>query len=269
MSDASSPSLSREPKPWEKGLIAVALIVVVLGVFLLVRPSGNESVPSPTAGDIAASGPTGAPIKESSSVGAMLGALEAKPMTPGEGIPTDILEEMQRCLRAPELSAEGLGEPKEASATPDPVRVLRTEEALVEIEKDLGPAMMQGDLWTDWIVRLPEGMDRKVHLENIEDEGGRIRQNLSLFQIDQSGKAMRIPLTEAEELNPDMVMISNLLNEGEIHRKETSRYYQFAGGERLELIELDGQPTELEIVRGEIFFRCDKMEGTENCTCIR
>lgn len=201
-------------------------------------------------------------------MGAALQTLNAKPPAPGEGIPTDILDEMNRCLRAAELTAEGSESPGLESEA-ESVRILRVDEALAEIEKELGPTMMQGDLWTDWVVRLPEGLDRKVHLENIEDETGRIQQNLSLFQIDQSGKASRIVLTETEERNPDMAMISTLLNEGEIQRKETSRYYQFAAGERLEIIELDGRPTEFEIVRGEIFFRCDKMGSPEHCTCIR
>lgn len=269
MSDASSPQIQKEPRSWTwRAGFAAAVVAVLAGLCLLLRPAAD--VPPPAPGEPVAA--SGAPIQETAKIGEALRAFGMDPEAGnGEGIPTEILAEMQRCLRAPELSAQGLAEDEvEPGVTPAPSpRVLRTEEALAEIEKELGPAMMQGDLWTDWIVRLPGGLDRKVHLENIEDESGRIQQNLSLFQIDQSGKAMRVPLSDTEERNPDMAMISNLLNEGEILRKETSRYYQFAGGERLEIIELDGRPTEFEIVRGEIFFRCDKMDTPDNCTCIR
>lgn len=181
------------------------------------------------------------------------------------GISSEILRNMKRCLQAETTDQQEPVEGPENSK----VRLLRAEEAVVEIEKDLGPAMMQGDLWTDWIVKLPEGMDRKVHLENIEDQDGRMYQNLTLFQMDPSGVGTRIFLTEPEERNPDMATISNLLNEGEIQRKESARYYQFATGERLEIIELDGQPLEFEIVRGEVFFRCENVQAPDNCTCIR
>lgn len=199
-----------------------------------------------------------------------------KPLEPGEGIPMDILEDMHLCLkgRTEERQGSGLVSDPAMSGAENPesevsARILRTEEALGELEKDLGPPMMQGDLWTDWIVRLPDGLDRKVHLENIEDDEGRIQQSLSLFQIDQSGKASQVSLSESEEHNPASATIANYLNQGEIQRKESARFYQYTTGERLELIELDGKPSELEVVRGDVFFRCDNLKSTDNCTCIR
>lgn len=273
MSDASSPSqFSSQPRPWKKWVIAICLVAVIAVLYVAFRPGTTPDPKVDSKADAAAAPGEDVIAAESQKMGAFLNGVETKPAVAGEGIPTEILEEMQRCLKAPELSADGLEVEAEvdpaAKASPAPVRYLRSEEALAEIEKELGPAITQGDLWTDWIVRLPEGMDRKVHLENVEDQG-RIQQNLSVFQIDQSGKATRMQLTDAEEQNPDMGMISNMLNEGEILRKETSRYFMFASGERFELIELDGKPTEFEIVRGEVFFRCDKMESSDNCTCIR
>lgn len=258
--------------------MGVAFVVAAAVAYSGLRPEPSQSQSGFALDATGSAGPSGI-IAGAMSLSDPLVAIIDKPLAHGEGIPSDILEEMQRCLQAKDLSSEGPNAPtvadqvvapkSEVGASDAQVKVYRTEEALAEIEKELGPAMMQGDLWTDWIVKLPEGMDRKIHLENIEDETGRIQQNLSLFQIDQSGKASRVLLTETEERNPDMAMISNLLNEGEIHRKESSRYYQYARGERLEVIELDGQPTELEIVRDEIFFRCDRLESTKNCTCIR
>lgn len=179
------------------------------------------------------------------------------------GIPGEILEEMRRCLSS---QAAGINEPPSSILKGV---TLRLEEALVVNEKEYGPITMQGDLWSDWVLRLPDGMGRKLHLENHEDESGRVQQHLSLFQVDQSGKAMRISVPDAAELNPTSEVIMNYLNEGEIERKETARYYQFTAGQRLEVLELDGVPSELEMVRGEVFFRCDTMRSADACTCVR
>lgn len=184
---------------------------------------------------------------------------------PPPGFPSDIIDALHLCLGfSNELEPDVVDKP-----LPEPVRILSLDEAIVEIEKSLGPPVTQGDLWTNWILRLPEGLDRRIHLEIVENAQGKMQQNLSVFQMDQSGKATRVQLPDEQRTNPKFTVITEMLNAGEVLRKETSKYFQYANGERLEIVEADGRPAELEVVKGEIFFRCDEMKSPESCTCIR
>lgn len=190
---------------------------------------------------------------------------KAAPPQPGHGVPSDLLESLRDCL------ALAPGQPRrEGQAKLEaPIQLLSMDDFQQGLEKDLGPAMAQGDLWTEWVVRLSGGLDRKIHLENRESTEGHIQRRLSVYQLDQTGQTQPLKMEGLDEENPSMQLISNLLNEGEVLRKESSKYYRYAGGERLEFIEVDSLPVELEIVRGEVFFRCDHLKSPDACTCIR
>lgn len=192
-------------------------------------------------------------------------AAKTASLQPGHGVPSDLLDSLRDCLAlAPTKTRRDAGDKSEA-----PIQLLTMDDFQSGLERDLGPVMAQGDLWTEWVVRLSGGMDRKIHLENREGAEGHIQRRLSVYQLDQSGKTQPLKIDGLDEENPSMQLISSLLNEGEVLRKESSKYYRYAGGERLEFIEVDSLPVELEIVRGEVFFRCDHLKSPEACTCIR
>lgn len=187
------------------------------------------------------------------------------PRQPGHGVPSDLLESLRDCLAlAPGRSRTDGTAKAEAS-----IQLLTMDDFQLGLERDLGPAMAQGDLWTEWVVRLSGGLDRKIHLENRENSEGHIQRRLSVYQLDQTGQTQPLKIDGLDEENPSMQLISSLLNEGEVLRKESSKYYRYAGGERLEFIEVDSLPVELEIVRGQVFFRCDHLKSPDACTCIR
>lgn len=186
-------------------------------------------------------------------------ALENQAPPPPEveaGIPNSALVQLKECF-----DMNVIGHPQEGSVT--------VEEVLEGLQRDLGPPLKQGDLWTDWVVRMKDGSDRKVHLENIEDLEGRVRQSVMIFMLDPRGQPFPIPLEGQDRDRPATDIVSDILSQGETYKKEQASFFQFARGERLEVIDVDGQPMEIEMVRDETLFRCDQLGPKPSCQCIK
>lgn len=179
------------------------------------------------------------------------------PQAPTEsGIPNTVVSQMKECF-----DMNTTGDPQDGSVT--------VEQTLDHLQQELGPPIKQGDLWTDWVVRMKDGSDRKVHLENIEDVDGHVRQTLMIFMIDPRGQPFPIPLDPKDKDRPPMDVATGILGQGETSKKEKAGYYQFARGERLEIIDVDGKPSEVEMVRDETLFRCDQLTPKPSCQCIK
>lgn len=172
------------------------------------------------------------------------------------GIPNQVVSQMKECFDLNTAGDAGDGH-------------TNVESVLENLQRDMGPPIKQGDLWTDWVVKMKDGSDRKVHLENIEDADGRVRQTIMVFMIDPRGQPFPVPLDPKDKDRPATEVASSMIGQGEVSKKEKANYFQFARGERLEVIDVDGKPTEVEMVRDETLFRCDSLAPKPSCQCIK
>ncbi len=172
------------------------------------------------------------------------------------GIPNAVVSQMKECFDLNTAGEQGEG-------------TTNVESVLENLQRDMGPPIKQGDLWTDWVVKMKDGSDRKVHLENIEDADGRVRQTIMIFMIDPRGQPFPVPLDPKDKDRPATEVASSIVTQGEVSKKEKANYFQFARGERLEIIDVDGRPTEVEMVRDETLFRCDSLAPKPSCQCIK
>lgn len=180
--------------------------------------------------------------------------VQSEPVAPG--IPNNVVSQMKECF-----DMNTAGDAPDGSMT--------TEAVLDNLQRELGPPIKQGDLWTDWVVRMKDGSDRKVHLENIEDVDGNVRQTLMVFMLDPRGQPFPVPLDPKDKDRPATEVATGILSQGETSKKEKASYFQFARGERLEVIDVDGKPSEVEMVRDETLFRCDQLAPKPSCQCIK
>lgn len=243
------------------GIVAVVAAVLVWRQFREkpVEPSQVESIDSEVTAD-ASSPREDRPIDLAEQANAQLENQINTPAQPqpegAAGIPNQVVAQMKECF-----DLNTAGEAGEGTTNVDAV--------LENLQRDMGPPIKQGDLWTDWVVKMKDGSDRKVHLENIEDADGRVRQTIMVFMIDPRGQPFPVPLDPKDKDRPATEVASAMISQGEVSKKERANYFQFARGERLEVIDIDGKPTEVEMVRDETLFRCDSLAPKPSCQCIK
>jgi hypothetical protein len=167
-----------------------------------------------------------------------------------------IMDEMRDCL---EMSRTGFGED-------NPVTV---ETMTSQVAQDFGQANGQGDRWYSWKLNTPGGEERLLRLDYFEDELGNPQREMHYFVVRSETDVIPLDLPPDKSLNPPDEFIRGTLGDGNVSYLERARYSTFPSGERVDFVEKNGKLAEIEVTRGEHFFRCDNIKDKQSCHCVR
>ncbi len=143
-------------------------------------------------------------------------------------------------------------------------------DSLTEVfQSELGQASFQADRWQNWHMRMRDGKERRIRLEISENDEGKVTKELKYFSVDREGQPSTIEQDDEKSLNPSDETLDQLLKEGEVFFKERAAYVVFPNGERIEYLEKDGTLSEIEIIKGDRYYRCGNISERDSCQCIR
>lgn len=207
------------------------------------RPSGpkdEDLIPDPE--DLIAK----STAQQAEEVGA---PTESNILPSGElSIPAPVISELKKCLGG-KSGLEGVNSSQ-------------------DLFSQLGEPLKTRERWIDWSFKIEGGKERRVHWENVEDDSGKIRPTLMVFDLDERGDPVPYPMDARDQEEPTQEYVDNLLSQGQGLQKETSNLKEYAGGIHLEYLEKNGQLKEVEFERDNIFFRCDQVTQTNTCHCF-
>lgn len=166
-----------------------------------------------------------------------------------------IVDDMRECLE--------MGRAGAADASP-------TVDTLTnQLQSDFGPIASQGDRWLSWKLRTPGGEERLLRVDYFEDEMGTPQREVHYFSMRSETDVFPIDIPPDKSLNPSNSYIDSILQEGQIHYQEKAKYAIFPSGERVDFVEKNGALAEIEVTRGEHFFRCDSVKARQSCHCVK
>ena len=163
-------------------------------------------------------------------------------------IPAPVISELKKCLG-------GKGGLENVNSSQD-------------LFSQLGEPLKTRERWIDWSFKVEGGKERRVHWENVEDDSGKIRPTLMVFDLDEKGDPIPYPMDPRDQEEPTQEYVDNLLGQGSGMQKETSNLKEYAGGMHLEYLEKNGQLKEVEFERENVFFRCDQVNQLNTCHCF-
>jgi hypothetical protein len=134
---------------------------------------------------------------------------------------------------------------------------------------DLGEASESRERWLDYSLKMPDGKERRVHVENFEEDSGKLRSSLVVYDIDNAGEPVPVNIDARDQENPTSDVVQNYLNQGVIKAKERSVLSQYAGGLKVETVEKQGRVNEIEFEKDGQFFRCDQVDKVGTCFCSK
>lgn len=137
-----------------------------------------------------------------------------------------------------------------------------------DLFNQLGEPIKSRERWVDWSFKAEDGKERRVHWENVEDDSGKIRPTLMVFDLDERGDPIPYPMDTRDQEEPTQEYVDNLLRQGQGVQKETSNLREYSGGVHLEYLEKNGQLKEVEFERDNVFFRCDQVNQANTCHCF-
>ncbi len=177
------------------------------------------------------------------------GTAESNILPSGElSIPTSVITELKKCLGG-KAGLESVNSSQDLFA-------------------QLGDPVKTRERWIDWSFKVEGGKERRVHWENVEDDSGKVRPTLMVFDLDERGDPIPYPMDARDQEEPTQEYVDALLEQGQGLQKETSNLKEYAGGVHLEYLEKNGQLKEVEFERDNIFFRCDQVNQTNTCHCF-
>lgn len=142
------------------------------------------------------------------------------------------------------------------------------EKVIASLQKEFGPISHQADRWMTWHLRTHDGKERRLRLEIIETDEGKIGKELHSFAVNRDGEPVPMEIEPEKANNPSDAVIGQMLKEGEVFYKEKAAVAFFPNMERMEYVEKDGDLAEVEIHRKEHQFRCKDVRAPETCQCL-
>lgn len=168
----------------------------------------------------------------------------------------EIVSDLRDCL---ELSRAG-------GSDQAPVTI---ENLTNQMQSEFGPVSNQGDRWLSWKLRTPGGEERLLRVDYFEDEMGTPQRELHYFSMRSESDVFPIDVPADKSLNPPDSYIEEVLREGQTHYQEKAKYAIFPSGERVDFVEKNGALSEIEVTKGEHFFRCDNVKSRQSCHCVK
>lgn len=138
-----------------------------------------------------------------------------------------------------------------------------------QMQSEFGPVSNQGDRWLSWKMRTPGGEERLLRVDYFEDEMGTPQRELHYFSMRSESDVFPIDVPADKGLNPPDSYIDEVLREGQVHYQEKAKYAIFPSGERVDFVEKNGALSEIEVTKGEHFFRCDNVKSRQSCHCVK
>lgn len=182
----------------------------------------------------------------------------ASPATGGFQSQKKFMETMDRMVQCFQIQGSEIAESAAVSI----------ESLAQKLEKDFGPVSMQSDRWMIWNLRARDGQERRLRLEIIESDEGKISKELHYFEVGREGQVNALEIDPKLATNPTDEAINQLLKDGEVTGKERAAAIFFVNNERVEYVERDGELAEVSVIRGEKQFKCQNASLPESCQCL-
>jgi hypothetical protein len=136
-------------------------------------------------------------------------------------------------------------------------------------QSDFGQSSYEADRWMNWHLRMRDGKERRIRLENAESDDGKMTRELKYFTVDRDGQPSTIDMDDDKSVNPSDDVLDQLLKEGDVFYKERAAFVVFPNGERIEYLEKNGTLSEIEIIKGDRYYRCSDISERDSCQCVR
>lgn len=134
---------------------------------------------------------------------------------------------------------------------------------------ELGQPLVS-DRWISWHMHSKEGQERRLKLEVIENDEGRMVRELHLFAVDKDNVPIPLDIGQEKVKNPTDEVLSQMLKDGDVFFKEKAGSGIFPNGDRLEFIERNSILSEFELLKNDKTFRCSSLKvPKETCQCVK
>jgi hypothetical protein len=135
--------------------------------------------------------------------------------------------------------------------------------------QDLGEPVNMRERWVDYAIKMADGKERRVHIENFEEDSGKIKSSLVVYDLDGTGEPIPVTVDPRDQDNPSQDVVQNYVSQGQLKTKESSNLNEYSGGIKVETVLRQGKVYEIEFERDGQFFRCDQVEKVNTCFCSK
>jgi hypothetical protein len=137
------------------------------------------------------------------------------------------------------------------------------------ISSTLGEVTSQAEEWRNTHVVLPNGEQRRIHLEVENNDQGLPVLKLKYAGVDKEDLPVPIELPREQSENPSPTFLASLENEGKITLFEISEKWKLSENGEVSVIERNGIVNEIEITKNGKSFRCNQLESSQgHCDCL-
>jgi hypothetical protein len=166
-----------------------------------------------------------------------------------------IIDDMGQCLDVKAASAS-------ANSTVDVQTIVSM------YQSELGPAA-PNNKWQSWMIRTSDGKQKLYRIDEKVDFDGSVFRELEGIEVDQDGAPIPLEIDGDKAINPSAETVDKFLSEGTVEKSEKAGFFSFRNGERFDFVERDGKLVEVELVRGDRFFRCTNVMDRSSCQCLK
>lgn len=190
-------------------------------------------------------------------------ASETKLESPSEPAPqkirkyfADSIRNMNQCLEFKATYSEEFAEPTLANL----------EES---IRNEIGEVSVRTEDWSNTIVRLSSGEERRIRIETDLTGDSSVVRRLRYYSVNKDGLPVAIKLPKEQTEDPSEALVASLTGEGTLISEESSKRAYFQTGEELIYLERNGKVSEYELTKGTKTFKCMALEGEKaSCKCF-
>jgi hypothetical protein len=136
------------------------------------------------------------------------------------------------------------------------------------LQPELGNVAMQNEEWSNTHLRLPNGEERRIHIEvDADNEESSVRK-LKYYGVDKEGLPLAIELPKEQTTNPTETFIAGLESEGKITLREKAMHAYYQNGTEVLYTEKNGLLSDLEISKNGRTFKCTSLSTAASCRCF-
>lgn len=141
------------------------------------------------------------------------------------------------------------------------------ESILLVLQPVYGPQTLK-DKSMQWDLRGKDGSEKKLHLNLISDDEGKMIKQLEVYSVDIRGTEVKLELDPEKTKNPTDEYINTFLKDVEVLQKLKTSTAEFTNGVVLTYQEHENEIVNFEITKDQNTFHCQSLKSADNCQCL-
>ncbi len=144
----------------------------------------------------------------------------------------------------------------------------RLENLVASVRNEIGDPVIRSEDWSNTLVTLPNGEQRRIRIEMEYDADDRIVKRLKYYKAEKDN-LIPIPLDNSNSTDPQDSFIASLEGEGKVAIREKGSRMYFQNGEEIVFVEKNDQIADIEMNRNGRTFKCVGLDsGRSTCSCL-